>query len=973
MPTRWLSLRLRDPSQHDSSDLDAAARQPDFDFAFPEPTSPPRNPAGEPMRTARPVNLRPATSGGATGKRKPRTQVSSTRPRTSENHNHPEPKNTNAATKSENSQIGLAFGSPSHPPSSFGTPLADQRSSECNSPCWHRSPLTSRSLQMQSKKWRKIGTLFKSRQVEIKREEVPSGPTIGLPTGLTVLDKSPTSQSSGFAEHKPRPIGKLAQSYRDPPPPPKEGHRHLIQRHTTKSAQQSEDDMLSRPSTATDASIWSQSYTRPPVPKLEIDIPGPPLDRYSVMFRNLPAARRSSSLLARRSKTLESLRSFDDSRPNTKAGEEDESKTDPGTLTPLMPPRFMDTPNSNRSPAASKYSLFPNTSPAPVKIPGRGSDHERHPLKRIASSPARLSPMQDRFFMAKPEPLNPKRLDSNEQMVNSPDDNTASTDREAPWSAAHSFQSSISSATTTDEMIFFDIKSFRDSKGVEDGHFVMTRPDSAAVELVRTRSKKVVATSKLRQAETAQSDQAEVEQPTTSILPPAPTSISNLPSAATTKHTSVNTAYFDEAIAAVERLTSPTTIPQERLPPITFTIPAITVATHSDDKPAQQSTSTSSSAFHSSRPSDIHINRLTSRSREEISRLIPSPVTEVKEDLSPKSDITIIKAPSPSPQPQSPPQAGKIIISPRFAAVRRIDRPIDDSPTIPQGPPSPTRRSPAPIATPKPPAPVPPASSSPGDPDDKPPPVPKKDAKFIPLSKYAAKSTVSKIEQAGIIPTRPIRANTTDNSLPLRSAPISVRTASKERSATLPSSLQGLEKTVPPAPAPARVNPMALNPVTVSVTSNSGSNAAAAEVAVARTVSLSRKQSARVNVARPRLVAPATRRAEAAPSSTTQTAASSSAQGQGHERTGSKAGMGILGHRHRRSASKSQSKDKVKITKREPSETKKIEDVERLFQEAREGAKNWEILEKKAYSPVVVQAERGHKPGLSVGLVVESV
>jgi hypothetical protein len=166
---------------------------------------------------------------------------------------------------------------------------------------------------------------------------------------------------------------------------------------------------------------------------------------------------------------------------------------------------------------------------------------------------------------------------------------------------------------------------------------------------------------------------------------------------------------------------------------------------------------------------------------------------------------------------------------------------------------------------------------------------------------------------------------------------------------------------------------MALNPVSDSVTSNSGSNITAAEVAVARTVSLSRKQSARVNVARPRLVAPATRRAEAAPSSTTQTAASSSAQGQGHERTGSKTGMGILGHRHRRSASKSQSKDKVKITKREQSETKKIKDVERLFQEAREGAKKWEILEKKAYSPVVVQAERGHKPGLSVGLVVESV
>ncbi|KIW57025.1 hypothetical protein PV05_05630 [Exophiala xenobiotica] len=993
MPSRWLSLRLRDLSQHDTSHFDAAARQPEFDFAFPEPTSPLHDPTGKPLRTARPVNLRPATSGGATGKRKPRIQLPSTRPQTSENHKHQEPKNTNATAKPENNLIGLAFGSPSHPPPAFGIPPSDQHSSEYSTPCRHRSRLNNRSLQMQSKKWRKIGTLFRSRQVEIKREEVPPGPTIGLPTGLMVLDKSPTSQSSGFAEHKPRPIGELGQSHRDPPTPPKEGHRHLIQRHTNKTGQKPEDDMFSRPSTATDASIWSETYTRPPVPKLEIDIPGPPLDRYSVMFRNLPAATRSSSLLARRSKTLESLRSFDDSRPNTKAGEEEDSKTDPGTLTPLMPPRFLGTPTSTRSPAATKYSLFPNTSPAPVKIHGRASDHDRHPLKRTASSPARLSPMQDRFSMAKPEPLNPKRVDSNEQMVNSPDDNTASTDREAPWSAAHSFQSSISSATTTDE-IFFDIKSFRDSKGVEDGHFVMTRPDSAAVELVRTRSKKVVATSKLRQAETAQSDQ--VEQPTTPIPPPAPTSISNLPSAATTKHTSVNTAYFDEAIAAVERLTSPTTMPQESLPPITFTIPTVTVATHSDDRPAQP---TSSSSFHSARPSDIHITRLTSRSREEISRLIPSPVTEVKEDLSPKSDTTITKAPSPSPQPQ----AGKTILSPRIAAVRRVDRPIDDSPTIPQGPPSPTRRtpasvsasasSPAPAPAPAKPQAPPPANNS-SDQDDKPPPVPKKDAKFIPLSKYAAKSTVSKIEQAGIIPTRPSRANTDNSlSLPPRSASISVRTTPKERSATLPSSLQGLEKTVPPAPAAAaKVNPMALNPVTS--TSTTGTTAAA-EVAVARTVSLSRKQSARVNVPPPRLLASAPRRAEAAAhagaaassastTTTTQTASApanassrSGGGGQGHERTVSKSGMGmgiLQGHRHRRSASKSsqsQSKDnmKVKITKREP-DTKKIKDVER--QMVRE-AKKWEILEKKAYSPVVVQAERGHKPGLSVGLVVESI
>ncbi|OCT55066.1 hypothetical protein CLCR_02746 [Cladophialophora carrionii] len=950
MPARWLSIRKRNPLHPHDPDLPPSAKQQDFDFAFGEPSSAPQTDAAR--VGPRLVQIRPTTSGGNTGKRKPRVEVPSTRPQTTEAHKPSPLQNPNGISGSEDSFIGLAFGSPSHPPASFGAHVEAGSSPEHNPFARHQQGLRDKTSQMQSKRWRKIGTLFKPRHV-LRRDEVPSGPTIGLPTGLIVLDKDPALSPDHAGQDRLR-GGLPDQPTREPPPPPLEKHAKPAPRTADLPPQGPEDDSMSRPSsgTATDTgSMTGESHRRPPIPKLELAIP-----------RNLDAAKRSSSLLARRSKTLESLKSLEDSRPTTKGtidgGRDDGSKPDSKPLTPLKPPRRLTTPTMTRSPAVSKYSLFPTPSPAPVKFVGRvpGAEHDTlsaGQLKRSATSPARLSPMQDHFGdVSKPVPLNPRRIDPVEPYFNSPEDNTASTDREAPWSSAHSFQSSVSSATTVDE-IFFDIKSFRDSKGVEDGHFVMTRPDSAQVELARTRSKRAAPASRLRQMEASTSDEHPSE--------PIPASTGSQ-SALTTKHTSVNTAYFDEAIAAVERLTTPTAgIPRGGVQPA---IPTVTVADH-DDKPPLPSLS----KLQPSKPADHHL-RLTSKSHEEVSRLIPSPVVESKEDDSPKPNA------SPTTGPKTQQILVAKVVSPQFAAIKCVDRPIDDSPTIPQGPPSPKR-------TPEPPSPS----------EDKPPPVPKKDAKFIPMSKYAPKGTVNAIERrSGVTPTRPVRANTEDLAVRQPSQRVS-----KERSATMPSSVQtqppnqspqssslrGLEKTVPPRP-----NPVALNPM------------GPAEVAIARTVSLSRKQSARVHIPGPRLAA---RRAEAQASAQTQTQTQAQAQAQSqqlqrqpsaHQRNPStvsqksnkspKAPKGsILGHRHNRTTSSAKSthrasKDfssKTKVVKT-PADGKSggfgkfmwsKESEKQLIKEARK----WEILEKKSYSPIVVQAEMGHRPGLSVGLVVE--
>ncbi|EXJ90415.1 hypothetical protein A1O1_03516 [Capronia coronata CBS 617.96] len=1038
MPTKWLSRRHRHPASHNHSNSYSAPNyRQDFDFPFQEQSSsvfsgPGRNRA---VVTSRPVDIRPTTAGAPTGRRRQRAPVPATRPETSDNHKPMPMQVSNVMLRSDDGLIGLAFGSPSHPPQSFCTPSMESVPLELNPTLRHNHPSPDKSAQMQSRKWRKLGSLFKSREAVVRRDEVPPGPTIGLPTGLVMLDKSPTSQSRILDAHKLQPIQSDSRQGDTPSSLDKKPAANLEV--PEKMGIKSGDDMISRPSTATDANIQSELHRRPPLPKLELEIPTEPLDRFSVMFRNLPAATRSSSLLARRSKTLRSLKSFEDIAPMTGPDKDNympHSTTE--SLTPLMPPRLLTTPTRARSPAGCKYSLFPTTSSTPVKNPGHGATLEnggrgRSQLKRSMTSPARLSPMQDHFAAAKPKPLNllkrtssSEHVDtksgvngriSNEQIVSSPEDNTASTDREAPWSSTHSFQSSLSSATTVDE-IFFDIKSFRDSKGVEDGQFVMTRPASAAIHLARTRSKRAGPTYRIRRPEDAPSD--EVDEPSTPLPPPMPSATLSVISAGTTKHTSVNTAYFDEAIAAVELLTSPTaTAESERILPITFASPRPGIFAHKEPSGAAPSTDTSSPSARnqSTDPLTSHAN-LT---REEVGQLIPSPVTEVREDLSQysASEYTVTPSSTPVPPHTQPEAKIRALVSPQIAAAKRVDRPIDDSPTIPQGPPS-LRHTPT-------------GTSSPASADDKPPPVPTKDAKYIPLSKYAAKNTVFKIEQAGITPTRPLRTNT-DSSFNVSHPPQAATPGNKERSATLPSSLRpprppaeasspssalrGLEKTVPPPPS-SRSNPRSAQPAPIK-----------AEVAVARTISLSRKQSARVHVPGPKL---GVRRAEAA---ARQQRRHSHQQKRSESEPPKPSMMG--GHRHRRTGSRSVSKDKImSFIRGEQSDSDKEKERQREREREKERARlqiekqvairekakekerekerekekdrsretpvvtrihdnddddsndlspqtrkwemidksKWEILEKKAYSPVVVQAQRGHRPGLSVGVVVEDV
>lgn len=964
MPTRWLSVRKRNPL-HQSSDLRNPTKQ-DFDFAFNDILA--SDSTLSVHLSPRPVDLalRPQTSGGP-GRRRVRLETVHSRPRTSDRHKPSALRSHHATVKSQNSHTGLALSSPSHPPP--GPSISPQDSSPKER---HYPPGIERALQMQSKRWKKFGVLFKPRNPSFRRDAVSPGPSIGLPTGLVVLDKNPEFALSKHEVSTPQPILIEPPNQINTIPPPPIDKSPMLQptpqlTSSTKSTSKSDDDdAASIISTATDSGSIHETYIRPPLPKLELDIPvpSPPFDRYSVMFRNIPA-NRSSSLLARRSRALESLKSLEDSHPTT-IGDDDEeelpTQSAVESLTPLRPPRRLTSP-AIRPPASTKYSLFPTAAAAPAKIMDNQSNTAPSQantlqLKRSATSPARLSPMQDRFSDIKPEPLQPRRFIPAEPLVSSPDDNTASTTKSNPWSADHSLQSSMSSNTTVDD-IFFDIRSFRDSKGVEDGNFVMTRPDSVAVELCRTRSK----------------GSAQAVRPRIPRGPPPTLTLSHSAllessilagktrttqtSAATTKHTSVNTAYFEEAIAAVERLTSPTAVEdadQFKIPPVNFASLglSITVTDHVEDRPHHK-------------PGDWSPlgSRLAGKSHSEVGRTIPSPVAEVKEDVSPKvgynSESPQSSVPAPPKQPPPPPPPlleaqSKKVAPARREVIKRLDWPCDDSPTLPQGPPFQRRNF---VASPLSPT------------EDRPPPVPEKDAKFIPISRFAAKGTINAIERTGITPQTnhlrnesrnltPINTSVRGKDQPLSSTAGSANTSSPG-SGIPKSSLQGLEITVPPS----RPNPVALNPVSSSDM-----------VSVARTVSLSRKKSAHVQIGGVRHV---TKRSETHP----QPAATSISQKHqqphplqhqhqlssstaSHRRSGSKSGF--FGHRRARSGSRSQSKDKIRIAKREIPLAETKEKEKAMIKEARK----WEILEQRSYSPVVIQAERGHRPGLSVGLVVEN-
>jgi len=892
MPKRWLSVRGRlDPAESKEPSPSAIAQQ-NFDFAFPSPI-----PSKDALKNTAISSLhsprdRPMTSGGIVEGRKKkylRANLEHMRPKTSE-CSKPGPFASSHTNRLDNGLIGIAFGSPGHPPMAFCTTVISGAGS---TPVGSLMPAqSSDEVGAQSGRMKKFGSLFRPKGPSKQPSESRTPRLYEKPSSSKLMKVSLPKSHKRKQEAESKPSEKYSEALTSWLASPAD---------MGKSSLSSPEHQTSIPKI--------ENFGQKALPRLELSFSKLGLDpsetpHRSQMTLNGHTRAGSKSLLARRSKTLENLRVHETHQHAKSTGSHITIDSTSALLSPLKPPRRLTSPTLSRSPG---YSLFPSASPSNSRynlFPPRSTSHGRLPsqasngdstLRRVATSPARLSPMQDSFEVEKPGPL---KLRKNDSEVASAEDFTESTDQEAPWSSDASVQSFGSSRTSTEE-IFFDIRSFRDS-GFDGPQFEMTRPDSTEVQLRRTRSK-AAAQVKKSQLSRQVDDPDKQERSTVSMA-------------------------FDETIEAVKKLASPSSdrlpenAPMEQSQPIILNdIPRTPNNKILTIPPLSNSKSFSSIG-------GLHVDGAA--------HAMLSPVTERSEEPSPKPATATT-----DPKTKLGPIASMVTagsVTPLTPARASSEYGVRDSMSPPH-PPIPSINTSTPVE----PAQLTPARASSDfgthdytaelplpsiavekvEKEPLPPPVPAKDARFIPISKYAAKNLHNTVKaRTGLSPARSARAATDLVGHIAIGKPISSATLQGNHPARLPpppstnTSLRGLEKVAMPAIVQA-------SPV--------------AEVSIARTVSLSRKLSAR------KLTVPPTQ----------------------HDKPSQS--YGVIGLGLGRASSK---RDNPKVGG-ETSGLNGMSPVQHL-KEFKEGEK---LMPKRALSPVVVESDRSHKPGVSMNLVIENV
>ena len=482
MSRRWASLRGRRHSQTDET-----TENPADVFNF---TSTPGKQPGKANILPRSSSLayqviadRPRTSTGvATDHLAPRFDIDTgSRPQTAQEEAEAEDSTCYTLDAPQDDMIGLAFGSPTHPPQNFYGMLNDLGPNTDAHAFELKGPFPDARIRKSRRKW-KIGTLFKQKgSIKVKEPFYKAN----LPTEPTPVPSEPPTTDRKRSVSRPR--SKSSRS-KDKPFP-------------IAIPLEQEDDEYSRGPPQTSEEVVEETIIPVPrtvLPKLQVEIPSAKLDRYTVMFNKVVKEQSPKSLLSRRSRTLEDISSMDipdfptpiiqvvheEPRLQPPRARRKSSQASSKFSMPLTPPPTMI--SSAASKPMGSFSLFPNTSSTSLAKHRPAILTQGHaPLKRAITSPARLSPAHETFIIDKPPPLRVQKAE--EKQLTSPEASTASTaNTTAPWSAV-SHKSAKSSVTTIDDEILFSIESFRDSQG-SSGHFEMTRPTSTAVALYRSKS-----------------------------------------------------------------------------------------------------------------------------------------------------------------------------------------------------------------------------------------------------------------------------------------------------------------------------------------------------------------------------------------------------------------------------------------------------------------------------------------------------
>ncbi|KAJ5979708.1 hypothetical protein N7481_007006 [Penicillium waksmanii] len=249
--------------------------------------------------------------------------------------------------------VGIALGSPGMfdskdnlPPPRFNTSVFTDQQKE--------QPLQSQSLRKASK-WKKIGGLFRAKSA-LASPTRPRPPPIALPNHAAAMDKQ-TTQKAG-TEEWPRIESDPKYSTTKTTSTPSRSRKFSLS--NKKSPKESNGDLG---------------------PRLEIDIPDVQMERYSVMFSNVMNKNQRPSLLARRSKTLDSVQVPHNS----------------DFLAAKVPP----VPQRRAtSPARSSFTLFPTSQPSKAAQILGTQNFSRGPSPLLRSntlpveSPSQASPME---------------------------------------------------------------------------------------------------------------------------------------------------------------------------------------------------------------------------------------------------------------------------------------------------------------------------------------------------------------------------------------------------------------------------------------------------------------------------------------------------------------------------------------------------------------------------------------------------
>ncbi|KAB5540509.1 hypothetical protein GE09DRAFT_970290 [Coniochaeta sp. 2T2.1] len=273
-------------------------------------------------------------------------------------------------------QIGMALGSPSHPPDAL--PWESQTGFQSRQPLTPPDlyQTTAAPVQRQKTQRRKLfGGLFGSR----KKEE-PSRANLETTESSSTTT---TSMRQPFGESTP------ARSYTvaDRKAP---RYQPIVVRSNTVPVVEIQQEPNHEQNNYLSPDPAPSTYTLGSSPLLDIEIPSIKMERYSIMFSNvLNQQATSSSLLARRQATLDRLKTIND-RIFHEEEEKEKLRTRRATTPPpakspgfsLFPP----TPNHHHhhgnSPLTPRRLARSNTSPALLPSPSRASfDHRSHTRK----------------------------------------------------------------------------------------------------------------------------------------------------------------------------------------------------------------------------------------------------------------------------------------------------------------------------------------------------------------------------------------------------------------------------------------------------------------------------------------------------------------------------------------------------------------------------------------------------------------